>query len=63
MSSACTSKSLDEVTVSTASNPHARHSQVAEVHAAALEQDASVFDYDGVFDSMQEAKVAPVSPP
>jgi hypothetical protein len=34
--------------------------QVAEVHAAALEQDASVFDYDGVFDSMQEAKVAPV---
>jgi coiled-coil domain-containing protein 55 len=37
--------------------------QVAEVHAAALEQDASVFDYDGVFDSMQEAKVAPVRTP
>lgn len=35
-------------------------SQVAEVHAAALEQDASVFDYDGVYDSMQEAKAAPV---
>lgn len=34
--------------------------QVTEVHAAALEQDASVFDYDGVYDSMQEAKAAPV---
>ena len=41
-------------------HPTCRWLQVAEVHAAALEQDASVFDYDGVFDSMQEAKVAPV---
>ncbi len=27
--------------------------QVAELHAAALAEDASVFDYDGVYDSMQ----------
>ena len=27
--------------------------QVADLHAAALAQDASVFDYDGVYDSIQ----------
>ena len=29
------------------------------MHAAALAEDASVFDYDGVYDSMQEQKVQP----
>ena len=28
-------------------------SQVAALHAAALEQDASAFDYDGVYDEMK----------
>ena len=27
--------------------------QVAAIHAAALEQDASAFDYDGVYDEMK----------
>lgn len=29
------------------------------MHAAALQQDASVFDYDGVYDAMQAAREAP----
>ena len=29
------------------------------MHAAALAEDASVFDYDGVYDSMQEQKEQP----
>lgn len=29
------------------------------MHAAALAEDASVFDYDGVYDSIQEARVQP----
>ena len=49
--------------MSNATTQSTDNSQVAEVHAAAIEQDASVFDYDGVFDSMQEAKVAPVRTP
>lgn len=35
--------------------------QVKGVHAAALAEDPSVFDYDGVYDSMQETKAAPVA--
>lgn len=30
--------------------------RVAQVHQSALEQDASVFDYDGVYDSMQSER-------
>jgi coiled-coil domain-containing protein 55 len=33
--------------------------QVADLHAAALAQDASVFDYDGVYESIQEQRVKP----
>jgi coiled-coil domain-containing protein 55 len=33
--------------------------QVAEMHAAALAEDASVFDYDSHFDSIQEARAEP----
>lgn len=33
--------------------------QVANLHAKALEEDASIFDYDSHFDSMQEQKVRP----
>eukprot|EP00208_Stichococcus_sp_RCC1054_P005459 CAMPEP_0206148508 /NCGR_PEP_ID=MMETSP1473-20131121/36815_1 /ASSEMBLY_ACC=CAM_ASM_001109 /TAXON_ID=1461547 /ORGANISM="Stichococcus sp, Strain RCC1054" /LENGTH=347 /DNA_ID=CAMNT_0053545865 /DNA_START=174 /DNA_END=1217 /DNA_ORIENTATION=- len=36
-------------------------SKVKGVHAAALAEDPSVFDYDGVYDSMQETKAAPVA--
>eukprot|EP00955_Chlamydomonas_euryale_P110888 366028-Chlamydomonas_euryale.AAC.5 len=35
------------------------HSHVQQVYEDALAQDASVFDYDGVYDSMQEQKVQP----
>ncbi len=31
------------------------------MHAAALAEDPSVFDYDGVYDTMQETKSAPVA--
>ena len=30
--------------------------QVAQLHAAALAEDASVFDYDGVYDSLKESE-------
>lgn len=30
-----------------------RKKQVAAIHAAALEQDASAFDYDGVYEEMK----------
>ncbi|EIE26302.1 hypothetical protein COCSUDRAFT_58842 [Coccomyxa subellipsoidea C-169] len=33
--------------------------KVTQMHAAALAEDASVFDYDGVYDSIQEARVQP----
>lgn len=33
--------------------------QVTQMHAAALAEDASVFDYDGVYDSIQEGRVQP----
>ena len=33
--------------------------QVANLHAKALEEDATIFDYDSHFDSMQEQKVRP----
>lgn len=33
--------------------------QVTAMHEQALQQDASVFDYDGVYDEMQAAKVQP----
>ena len=33
--------------------------QVANLHAKALEEDPSIFDYDSHFDSMQEQKVRP----
>lgn len=33
--------------------------KVAAMQAAALEQDASVFDYDGVYDAMQQERVQP----
>ncbi|KAK9903590.1 hypothetical protein WJX75_009420 [Coccomyxa subellipsoidea] len=33
--------------------------KVTQLHAAALAEDASVFDYDGVYDSIQEARVQP----
>jgi coiled-coil domain-containing protein 55 len=33
--------------------------QVQQLHAAALAEDPSVFDYDGVYDSMQQAKAQP----
>lgn len=31
------------------------------MHAAALSEDPSAFDYDGVYDSMVETKAAPVA--
>ncbi len=31
------------------------------MHAAALSEDPSVFDYDGIYDTMQETKAAPVA--
>ncbi|BDA49960.1 Nuclear speckle splicing regulatory protein 1 [Coccomyxa sp. Obi] len=33
--------------------------KVTQMHAAALAEDASVFDYDGVYESIQEARVQP----
>lgn len=33
--------------------------QVAEMHAQALADDASIFDYDSHFDSIQDARAAP----
>jgi hypothetical protein len=33
--------------------------QVAQQHAAALAEDASVFDYDGVYDELQAQRAAP----
>lgn len=33
--------------------------QVEQLHAAALAEDASVFDYDGVYDSIQQQRVQP----
>lgn len=33
--------------------------QVQEMYAAALAEDPSAFDYDGVYDSIQEEKLAP----
>lgn len=36
-------------------------SKVAEMHAAALAEDPSAFDYDGVYESMAETKAAPVA--
>ena len=33
--------------------------QTAELHAAALAEDASIFDYDGVFEDMQAKKEKP----
>ena len=38
---------------------HAHHVQVANLHAKALEEDPSIFDYDSHFDAMQEQKVRP----
>lgn len=37
----------------------AQQQKVAEVHAAALEQDPSVFDYDGVYDDIKRAREDP----
>jgi coiled-coil domain-containing protein 55 len=34
-------------------------SQVAEMHRKALEEDPSVFDYDGVYDDLQQARAQP----
>ena len=36
-----------------------RHLQVAELHKAALEEDASIFDYDSHFDTIQQQRTAP----
>ena len=36
------------------------HSQVAAQQAAALAEDPSVFDYDSVYDSIQEERVQPL---
>lgn len=33
--------------------------QVQQVYEAALTEDASIFDYDGVYDSIQQARVQP----
>ncbi|KAK9132529.1 hypothetical protein Scep_012057 [Stephania cephalantha] len=33
---------------------------IEERHKKAMEEDPSVFDYDGVFDQIQEAKVKPL---
>ena len=33
--------------------------QIANMHAKALEEDPSIFDYDSHFDAMQEQKVRP----
>lgn len=33
--------------------------QVADLHAKALAEDPSIFDYDSHFDTMQEQKVRP----
>jgi hypothetical protein len=38
---------------------HAPVVQVANMHAKALEEDPSIFDYDSHFDAMQEQKVRP----
>ena len=35
------------------------HAQVAEIQAAALAEDASVFDYDAHYDAIQESRDQP----
>jgi coiled-coil domain-containing protein 55 len=41
------------------SPPPARPTQVAEMHAAALAEDSSIFEYDAHHDSIQEARAEP----
>ena len=36
--------------------------QIEEQHKKALEEDPSVFDYDGVYDEMKEKAVRPLVP-
>ncbi len=38
---------------------HSLAMQVAELHAAALAQDAAVFDYDSHYDAIQETRARP----